>query len=344
MRYTRAGRAGSVAGLLLLVNATGWAQAPARSVRVSGLIYGSWTADLGPGADGANRFEVNRAYVTLSGALSERVSARITTDAIREDGEELEVRLKYAFMTYRPERSAVAVRFGLTQTPYVEFEEGVWGYRMQGSIPADRLRYLSSADLGVAADGRWGAGEAVQATVGVYNGEGWTRGEADSGKDLMARMTVRLARTDDASAFGGLRVTAYGGIGSPPGGGVRQRALGMVSWRTRALTLAGQYVVTRDRLDAGTGETVNGRLLNSFAVVRVPGGQVDLIGRLELHDPDRDTDGDRQTRWTAGAGFPLSPELRILGSLEYLSYQGGAPSPTLEASRVRGLFQLALTF
>lgn len=344
MRYPRARRIGGVASLLVLISATAGAQAPGRTVRVSGLIYGSWTADLGPGAEGANRFEVNRAYLTLSGALSERVSARMTTDAIREGAEELEIRLKYAFVTYRPARSAMAVRFGLTQTPYVEFEEGVWGYRMQGSIPADRLRYLSSSDLGVAVDGRWGEGDAVQATVGVYNGEGWARGEADAGKDLMARVTVRLAGIDDAGAFGGLRLTAYGGLGSPPGGGVRQRALGMVSWRTSTLTLAGQYLVTRDRLDAGTGETVDGRLMHTFAVVRVPGGPVDVIGRLELHDPDRGTDGDRRTRWTAGVGFPLTPELRVLGSLEHVSYQGGAPTPALDASRIRGLFQLALAF
>jgi hypothetical protein len=331
-------------GLLLLLPGVSWAQSAARPVRLGGLIYGSWSADLGSGAEGANRFEVNRAYVTLSGALSERVSGRITTDAIREDGEELEVRLKYAFVTYRPERSAIAVRFGLTQTPFVEFEEGVWGYRMQGSIPADRLRYLSSSDLGVAVDGRWGEGDAVRGTIGVYNGEGWARGEVDSGKDLMARLTVRLARTDEPGAFGGLRATAYGGMGSPPGGGVRQRALGMLSWRTRRLTVAGQYLVTRDRQDAGTGETVDARLVNTFAVLRLPGTQVDLIGRLELHDPDRGVEAGRQTRWTAGVGHALSPELRILGSLEHLSYQGGAPTPALEASRIRGLFQLALTF
>jgi hypothetical protein len=344
MRQFRARAVRLLACLVLLLPAGGWAQGSARSVRVAGLIYGSWSADLGSGAEGANRFEVNRAYVTLSGALSERVSGRITTDAIREDGEELEVRLKYAFVIYRPERSALAVRFGLTQTPFVEFEEGVWGYRMQGSIPADRLRYLSSSDLGVAVDGRWGQDDAVQATVGVYNGEGWARGEVDSGKDLMARVTVRLARTDDPGTFGGVRVTAYGGVGSPPGGGVRQRALGMLSWRTRGLTLAGQYLLTRDRQDTGTGDTVDGRLLNTFAVVRLPGAAVDLIARLELHDPDRGVEADRQTRWTAGVGHALSPELRILGSLEHLSYQGGAPTPALEATRIRGLFQLALTF
>lgn len=320
------------------------AQSSVRNVRVSGLIYGSWSAYLSEGADGDNRFEINRAYVTLSGRLSERVSGRITTDAIREDGQELEVRLKYAFVAWRKEGSPFTARFGLTQTPFVEYEENVWGYRMQGSIPADRLRYLSSADVGVAVDGRWGEGDAVAATVGVYNGEGWRDAEEDSGKDLMARVTVRVAGSDDGGSYGGLRVTAYGGMGSPAGGGVRQRALGMISWRTDGLTLAGQAMVTRDREDAGSGETVDGRLFNTFAVVQVPGSDVDLLARLELHDPNRALEGDRVTRWTAGIGVPVSPELRVLGSLEHLSYQGGTPSPALEATRTRALFQLALSF
>lgn len=320
------------------------AQAPARSVRIGGLIYGSWSADLGSGADGANRFEINRAYLTLSGMLSERVSGRITTDAIREDGQELEVRLKYAFVTWRRPQSPLAVRFGLTQTPFVEYEEAIWGYRMQGSIPADRLGYLSSADLGAAVDGRWGEGDRVAATVGVYNGEGWRSAEQDAGKDLMARVTVRLAGSDDAGSVGGLRLTAYGGLGRPAGGGVRHRALGMLSWRTTALTLATQLLVARDREDTGGGATVDSRLVNTFAVVQVPGSEVDLLARLELQDPDRAVDGDRRTRWTAGIGVPVSPELRILGSLEHLTYQNGAPTPALEAARVRALFQLALAF
>ncbi len=333
-------------GLGVLVS-TALAAQEARTVRMSGLFIGAWIADLGPGAESNNRCDITRAYLTLSGALSERVSGRITTDAIREDGEELEVRLKYAFATYRIPRSALAVRFGLTQTPFVEFEEAIWEHRMQGSIPADRLRFLSSSDLGMAVDGNWGEGGRTQVSAGIYNGEGWSVGEGDSGKDLMARVTVRLASTTDTGPLGGLRLTGYGQAGSPVGGGVRRRALGMLSWRAPRVTLAAQFLATRDRNDEGLevpGPVRDGTLFNSFAVVKPAGTDLVLIGRLELFDPDRSVADDDQTRWTGGIGVRLGPDLRLLGSLEHLSYASGAPSPALDAARIRALVHAALTF
>lgn len=336
-----------ICGALLLGPGTEAGAQARPDVRVTGLFIGFWSADLGPGADGNNRFDISRAYVNLVGRMSERVTGRITTDAIREDGEELEVRLKYAFAAYAMPDAGLTARFGLTQTPFVEFEEAVWEHRMQGSIPADRLKFMSSSDLGLAVDGAWGDGDRLQVTAGVYNGEGWSQGSGDAGKDLMARATVRLASGNDPGPLGGLRLTGYGQVGSPTGGGTRQRGLGMLHWRSRQVTLATQVLVIRDRVDpqaGGPGPTVDARLVGGFAVVKVPGSTVVLIGRLESFDPDRDTAGDRQTRWTAGAGVRLAPELRLLGSLEHLEYQGGAPTAALDAARTRVYLHAALTF
>ena len=327
---------------------TGLVDAQTRpEVRVSGLFFGSWIMDFGPGAASNNRFDMGRAYVNVRGQTSERVSFRITTDAIREDNQELEVRLKYAYVAYELSTAPITIRFGQTHTPVLELEEDLWEHRIQGSVPADRLGYMKTSDLGISASGAWGEGEKLQVTAGVYNGESWSKGEVDSGKDFMARATVRLVSSSDGSDLGGLRLTGYGQVGSPGGGGVRQRALGMLSYRTPQFTLATQYLVTRDRLDAGSstpGTTVNGSLFNSFTVIKVPNTTALFIGRLELYDPNRDTPDDRQTRITAGAGLRLAPELRILGSLEHLTYQAGAPSAAADASRIRGLFTVALTF
>jgi len=316
-------------------------------VRVTGLFIGFWSVDLGPGADANNRFDISRAYVNLLGRMGERVTGRVTTDAIREDGEELEVRLKYAFATYAVPAAGMSLRFGLTQTPFVEYEEAVWEHRMQGSIPADRLRFLSSSDLGLAADGAWGAGDRLQVSAGVYNGEGWAQSNTDAGKDLMARASVRLAGPADAGSLGGLRLTGYGQVGSPTGGGTRQRGLAMLHWRSSRVTLAAQLLQARDRADpaaGGPGPTVDARLVSGFAVVKVPRTTVVAIARVESFDPDRSIAGNRQTRWTGGVGVRLAPELRLLGSLEHLSYQGGAPSAALDAARIRAYVHVALTF
>jgi len=316
-------------------------------IRVSGLFFGSFITDLGPGANSSNRFDMGRAYVNVRGQTSERVSFRITTDAIREDGQELEIRLKYAYVAYELPSAPITIRFGQTHTPFLEMEEGLWEHRIQGPVPADRLKYMTTSDLGLSAEGAWGEGEKFQMTAGVYNGEGWAKGDTDSGKDFMARATMRLASSNDPGPLGGLRLTGYGQIGSPAGGGVRQRALGLLSYRARHFTVATEYLLARDRSDPepGTpGTLVEGTLFNTFTVIKVPNTTALFIGRLERYDPDRDTPDDRQTRLTGGVGVRLAPELRILGSLEHLTYQSGAPSAALDASRIRGLLTVALTF
>jgi hypothetical protein len=328
----------------------GGAEATAQArpeVRVSGLFFGSFITDLGPGANSANRFDMGRAYINVRGQTSERVSFRITTDAIRENGQELEIRRKYAYVGYDLRSVPITIRFGQTHTPFLEVEEDLWEHRIQGSVPADRLKYMTTSDLGLSAEGAWGEGEQFQMTAGVYNGEGWARGEVDSGKDFMARATIRLASSNDPGALGGLRLTGYGQIGSPAGGGVRQRALGLLSYRARQFTVATEYLVARDRSDPAPGTAgplVEGTLFNTFAVIKVPNTTAVFIGRLELYDPDRDTPDDRQTRITAGVGVRLAPELRVLGSLEHLTYQSGAPTPALDATRIRSLLTVALTF
>lgn len=333
-------------GLGVMVHGSAGAQTRPE-VRVSGLFFGSFITDLGPGANSSNRFDMGRAYVNVRGQTSERVSFRITTDAIREDGQELEVRLKYAYVAYQLPSAPITIRFGQTHTPVLELEEALWEHRIQGSVPADRLKYMTTSDLGLSAEGAWGEGDKFQMTAGIYNGEGWARSDTDSGKDFMARATIRLASNQDGSDIGGLRLTGYGQIGSPAGGGIRQRALGMLSYRAPTYTVATQYMLARDRSDpapATEGTLVEGTLFNTFAVIKVPNTTALFIGRLELYDPDRDTPDDRQTRLTGGVGVRLAPELRILGSFEHLTYQSGAPSAALDATRVRGLLTVALTF
>lgn len=315
-----------------------------RSVQVSGLVYGGWFLDLGPGADGDNRFEITRAYVNLAGRTSERISGRLTTDAIRENNRELEVRLKFAFVQYQVPGSPVALRFGLTGTPLIPLEEALWDYRMHGPMPADRGRYLSSADLGLVMDGRWGRNEQVQLTAGVYNGEGWSQGSAGAGKDLMARLTVRLAGHGQSGPLGGLRLTAYGHLGRPEGGGDRHRALGMLSWHAGALTLGAQGMLARDELLADEAPPADAILVNAFGVYRIPRSPVAVIGRVHRIDPDRNGPDDAALTVLGGVSYQVAPELRLLGSFESTSYQGTAPTPLAEAARRQLRVQMSMTF
>jgi hypothetical protein len=233
----------------------------------------------------------------------------------------------------------------MLNTPYVEWEEALWDYRMQGTTVLDRAGYLSSSDFGFLVDGNWGA-EKVSLSAGVINGENYNRPLGDKGKDLVGRLSVRLAATDDPGRTGGVRVTGYGQTGKPTGGGVRRRLVGTLSYRSKLLTLAGVGAVTSDSaLTDPVTPKRDGRVLSGFGVLRLPPSyRLQFIGRVDAVDPNTDANNDRQTRFIVGIGYQVTPNLRVLADLDNVSYQGGVTTPALELVRTQALFQVQFTF
>ncbi|HEY9519212.1 MAG TPA: hypothetical protein VIQ98_08120 [Gemmatimonadales bacterium] len=318
------------------------AQAP--TVTVGGVGYAQFAYHPTDTANYANTFEVTRAYINVVGRFAHGVTVRITPDIYRtSDG--LTYRLKYGFVTWTPDSGAITFKLGMLNTPYVEWEEQLWDYRMQGTTAMDRNGYLSSSDIGFLVDGNWG-NEAVSMSAGVINGENYNRPLGDKGKDLTARVSVRLMATDEASRTGGLRLTGYGHTGKPTGGGVRQRLLGVLSYRSKLLTLAGVGAVTKDSaLTTPVTPERQGRVLSGFGVLRVPPShKLQFIGRVDSIDPNTDADDDRQTRFIVGIGYQLTPNLRLLADLDKVNYQGGVTTPALEVVRSQALFQVQFTF
>lgn len=319
------------------------------SVKLDGVVYAQYGYRLADAADDYNAFDLTRAYVNVRGDLGHGVTSRVTSDVYRVPDGSLDLRLKYAYATWRPVAGRIGVTAGLMQTPWVDFEETMWGYRMQGRIALDRSGYLSSSDLGLGVDGSWNR-EAVSFQAGVFNGEGYQDLEGDKHKDVAARASFRLLPTDDGSRTGGVRLSALGHYGAPTGGGVRSRAAGMLSWKSRLATLAAEYAVTGDREDnpedGGTPdlETITGRMVTAFGVLRIPGSRAALIGRIDALDPNIDLQGDRATRYIAGVSYAVTPSLRVLADVDHVDYETVAPSPAAEAAATQALLQLELVF
>jgi hypothetical protein len=268
----------------------------------------------------------------------------VTPDIYRVADGSLAYRLKYAFVSWSPSQGPITLKFGMVNTPFIEWEETLWDYRFQGTVALDRNGYLSSADIGALVDGNWD-NDRIGFSAGVINGENYNRTPGDRRKDLTGRVTVRLLSTDDPSRTGGLRLTAYGHYGKPTGGGTRQRYVGVLSYRSRMLTLAGEIGRTVDSVASAASPVRRaGRVLTTFGVFRVPNSKVSFIGRFDSVDPDTDADNDRQDRIIAGVSYALSPNLRALLDIDHLSYQGGATTPALEAVRSQALFQLQISF
>ncbi len=319
---------------------------PPPQVTVGGVVYGQYLYQLKDslGAGHQNQFSVQRAYVNVIGRFSGGVQTRVTADIQPAAAGNQVLRLKYAYAGWTPSGSVLTYKLGLLHTPWLDWEEALWDYRMQGTMALDRNGYATAADFGAGIDGKW-KDDRVNGQVTLVNGEGYSGGTGDKRKDVQARVSVRLLDTDDNSRVGGLRATGYAGIGKRTGGGDRNRFLGMLSYRSKLVTLAGEFASTKDTLSPVPPNSPNatGRTISGFGVYHVPKSSVAFVARVDVVDPNTSVSSDRQTRIIGGISYQVSPNLRVLADVDNLSYEG-TPTPDQDGMRSRGLFQMQFTF
>src|SRR6185295_7502053 len=153
-----------------------------------------------------SQFNVTRSYINVTGNINHIVAFRITPDVVRQSGlitlvppsvitnDSLVFRIKYAFMQFNLDdwmtRGSWA-RFGIQQTPFVDFDEGIYRYRFQGTTFAERVPLpttMTSSDAGVSfhynLPSNYGDFHA-----GIYNGENYQRVEVNDQKAFEFRGT-----------------------------------------------------------------------------------------------------------------------------------------------------------
>ena len=165
-------------------------------VRLGMVSYLQYAAEL-ENRDGYNAFDVTRAYLNVNAQVSPRVRFRFTPDIRRvTDGSlagTMTVRVKYAFAQFDNVTPRGWIRVGMHQTPWLDFEESINRYRVQGTMFSEREGLIpGSADFGVGymTPLPKGYGE-IQA--GIYNGEGYAQAEANKYKSLQGdRKSTRL--------------------------------------------------------------------------------------------------------------------------------------------------------
>ena len=195
------------------------------SVKLGGVFYGNYTYTSKPqiiDAEGnlvdANSFDVTRTYINVTGQISHIVAFRFTPDISRASGStasnnnSLVYRVKYAFGQFNLDDwtgkwKQTWIRFGANQTPLVDWEEGVYRYRFQGTTFTERVGKLTSSDFGLSfhtnLPDNYG-----EIHTGIYNGEGYSAAEPNSRKAFQTRVTIRpLPR--GGMFLRGLRLTGF---------------------------------------------------------------------------------------------------------------------------------------
>jgi hypothetical protein len=308
-----------------------------------------------------NYFDVTRAYINIIAKLPHGVGARLTPDIIttrNNTATGIILRMKYAYVSWTPTNSPLTFKFGEIQTPWLDWEEALWDYRMQGQMAMERAGYLSSSDFGISVDGNIHY-DKLNFTAGIYNGENYSTGTVgpngligDANKDFSARVSYKILNTNLPGKVGGLRITGYGQYGKPNGGGERYRAIGELSYQTKMFLLAAEYGWAQDSVTGDSGIAVTakpkatGQVLSFYGVLRIPNSMWQIILRYDQNDPNTaSTSPDNtQNRFIGGVAYQLSPNFRLMAGVDIAATPGAVYNNKYNAGRSLGLFQAQVVF
>ena len=202
----------------------------------------------------------------------------------------------------------------MQQTPWVDFEETIYRYRFQGTIFMDRESYLSSSDVGAsfrtAFPNNYG-----DVHAGFYNGDTYSRPEANDQKAFMIRGTVRPLPM--SRYLRGLRLSGFWDHDAYVKDAERRRALVAVTYEHKYVNAAWQYDDTRDQTSV-TKDPVDGKGWSVWVTPKTTKGFEGLL-RYDHLEPN-DTNDARRNRTIAGVAYWL-PHQGNVASAFMLDYE-----------------------
>lgn len=161
-----------------------------------------------------DRFELKRGYFTIKTNLKDEFSIRYTQDiTVDHEGEDIgnvEMRLKYLYLKMKMNDFFLFndsyFEFGLVHRPWLDYEEHINTYRVQGTMTVERYSLINSADFGITFVGLLGGklndsyqedvnrsypGKFGSFAVGIYNGGGYHALETNNNKTVETRLSLR---------------------------------------------------------------------------------------------------------------------------------------------------------
>ena len=304
------------------------------SVRVGATLFLDYTAQTEPkitDVDGnsvtGNSFNIARAYINVTGNISHIVAFRVTPDITRETGTgsslngSLTYRLKYAYAQFNLDdwmTRGTWVRFGMQQTPWVDFIDTVYRYRFQGTTFEDRETILSSSDVGATFHYNF-AGNYGDFHGGFYNGDNYNRAEANDQKAIMLRGTVRPLPMH--GLLRGLRVTGFYDHDAYVKDAERRRAILGVTYEHPWFNAAWNYLSTADQTRA-VNPKLDGHGYSAWVTPKTPKGYgwegLLRFDRLVQEQSTSSTNGERN-RTIAGVAywFPRQGSVSAAVLLDY---------------------------
>ena len=296
-------------------------------VRVGVLSYVQYDAEL-EHRDGFNVFDLTRGYINVNGQLARNVRFRITPDVRRATSDttlsgSLILRIKYAFVeldNFKTERSWV--RFGAHQTPWLDFEESIDRYRVQGTMFSEREGLIpGSSDFGV---GYFTPiGKYIDIQTGVYNGEGYAQTDISKQKSVQGRVTLRpFAGRGTANGF---RLSGFFSGGWYAADRPRRLGIVMGSFEQTHLVTTLQYVKALENPNPIMPRNIWRSGPSGFIEIRQGLQGWAALARVDLFDPNQSVADNSQRRIIAGGAywfvFPRNSRVALVATNEQVHYE-----------------------
>jgi hypothetical protein len=285
------------------------------SIRIGVVIYPDYTVTTNPetvDADGnvvrANSFNVTRSYLNVTGNISHLVAFRVTPDIARETNAasvlngSLVFRIKYAYAQFNLDdwmTRGTYARFGIQQTPWLDYAEGLYRYRFQGTMFVEREGYFASADAGASFHYQLPSSYG-DVHVGVYNGENYNRVEPNDQKALQIRGTVRpFAR--GMAALRGIRATLFYDGDNYVRSASRNRFIAALNFEHAYLNAGLEYLSTSDQTSV-TRPEIDGKGYSIWATPKSPTGFEALL-RFDRLTPNDSLANQTRNRTIVGVAY-----------------------------------------
>jgi len=285
-------------------------------------------------SEGANEFDLSRCYLNVKGAVFEKLNYRVTGDVYRpttyeydlvqdpDTGEytleptsskgSLAFRVKYAYIDVTDVIPNHSIFAGVEKTPWADFEQDIWGWRVLRKVAWDNWGYGPSADLGFGVGGVLFNGLLTHHLT-YTNGPGYDLPENGlSGKDVTYRVSAYPLVNDET--WGGVSVSAVvkaGNLGEKVGPNQAKNPVtaygGLLGAQHPYFNFgAGYFMQTSGEDNATLGsEKVTGNIMTAYATghFRVTEGMtVHPLVRYDAFEPNKDQSDDEETLMIGGVG------------------------------------------
>lgn len=313
-------------------------------VRIGVLSYVQYDAEL-ENRSAYNAFDLTRGYININGQFADNWRFRVTPDIRRATDSTLAgtlvFRVKYAFLEYdnlTGQRSWV--RFGAHQTPWLDFEESINRYRVQGTVFAEREALIpGSSDFGVGMFTP--VGKYIDIQAGVYNGEGYAQTDVNKYKSAQGRLTIRpFAGRGIANGF---RLSGFYNAGWYAADRPRNLGIVMGSFEHPNLVATLQYLKATENPNPLAPRDIDRSGSSGFVELRQGLSGWAALLRVDAFDPDDALADNSQRRMIAGGAYWLVWPRSRLGFVvtnEQVHYDAAAARP--EENRI--LFQTHVEF